>query len=182
MFDSSASHIFRTNTGIHSEPDGLEESRSVMICLTILGITRKLCNFRIVLGSEADTKVLEKKLHITWSKAIQSINKNPPEHPSKFLKMTYQSLFLFPLIVWVSTKNPIKYNQYKKILKLQSRALRKILFKKQQDSISQVYKDFKTLKFSDLLYLQDCLFNSETETDWYIYLCTNVPIHSSKEK
>ena len=52
-----------------------------------------------------------------------------------------------------------------KTQKLQNRALRKILFKKQQDSVSHFYKELKILKFSDLLYLQNCLFISQIETN-----------------
>ena len=52
----------------------------------------------------------------------------------------------------------------KKIQKLQNRTLRKILFKKQQDSIRQYYKELEILKFSNLLYLQSCLFMSQIET------------------
>ena len=39
------------------------------------------------------------------------------------------------------------------------------MFKKKQDTISQVTKELKTLKFSDFLYLQNCLFMSEIETN-----------------
>ena len=40
-----------------------------------------------------------------------------------------------------------------KIQKLQNSALRKVLFKKQQDAITQVQKELRILKFPDLLYL-----------------------------
>ena len=49
--------------------------------------------------------------------------------------------------------------------KLQTRALRKIVFKKQQDSIRQYYKELQILKFPDLLYLQNCLFTSQIGTN-----------------
>ena len=75
--------------------------------------------------------------------------------------MTYHSL-------WISTMGAYKLSQpkknKKKIQKLQNRTLRKILFKKQQDSIRQYYKELEILKFSNLLYLQNCLFMSQIET------------------
>ena len=61
--------------------------------------------------------------------------------------------FLFPPTVWVATMGPIKHNQPKKFWNFQNRTFRKILFQKQQDSFKQVYKEFKILKFHDLLYL-----------------------------
>ena len=61
--------------------------------------------------------------------------------------------FLFPPIVRVATMGPIKRTQPKKFWNFQNRTFRKILFKKQQDSFKQVYKEFKILKFHDLLYL-----------------------------
>ena len=37
------------------------------------------------------------------------------------------------------------------------------MFQKQQDSVSQYYKELQILKFLDLLYLQNCLFMSQIE-------------------
>ena len=49
MCESSGSQFFRTNTGIQSGPDAFDESRFVMIFLTILGVMEILCSFRLVL-------------------------------------------------------------------------------------------------------------------------------------
>ena len=51
----------------------------------------------------------------------------------------------------------------KYLARLQNWALRKITFKKQQDSVNGIYKDFKILKFPDLIKLQNCLFVSQLE-------------------
>ena len=50
MYESSGSQFFRTTTGIQSRPDVFDESRFLMIFLTILGVTEILCSFRLVLG------------------------------------------------------------------------------------------------------------------------------------
>ena len=44
--------IFRTTTGIQSEPDAFDESRYFMTFLTILGLIKILCTFRIVLAGK----------------------------------------------------------------------------------------------------------------------------------
>ena len=49
MYESSDSQFFRSTTGIKSGPDALDESRFVMIFLTILGVAEILCSFRLVL-------------------------------------------------------------------------------------------------------------------------------------
>ena len=49
MYESSGSQFVRTTTGIQSGPDAFDESRFVMTFLTILGVTKILCNFRLVL-------------------------------------------------------------------------------------------------------------------------------------
>ena len=47
---------------------------------------------------------------------------------------------------------------------LQSRALRKITFKKHHDSANPIYEEFNILKFiKDLIYLQICLFMLQIE-------------------
>ena len=48
------SQFFRTNTGIQSEPDAFHKSRFVMTFLTILGVTKMLCRFGLVLEMKAD--------------------------------------------------------------------------------------------------------------------------------
>ena len=46
MYESAGSQFFRTTTGIQSGPGASDESRFVMICLTILWAK---CSFRLVL-------------------------------------------------------------------------------------------------------------------------------------
>ena len=82
----------------------------------------------------------------------------------KTLKMTYHSLFSSHLLYGSQLWGHTNLTNQNKIQKLQNRALRKILFKKQQDSISQYYKELQILKFPDLLYLQNCFFMSQIET------------------
>ena len=49
MYESSGSQFFRTTTGIQSAPGVFDESRFVMVFLTILGVMEALCSFRLVL-------------------------------------------------------------------------------------------------------------------------------------
>ena len=74
-------------------------------------------------------------------------------------------LFFSPPTVWISIMGAYKFNQPKKFQKLQSRAFRNIVFKKQQDYIRQYWKELEVLKFSYLLYLQNCLFTWRPETN-----------------
>ena len=48
--------------------------------------------------------------------------------------------------------------------KLQNRALRKILFKKQQDSLRHFYKKLRILKFSDLLCPQNLILDEKQKS------------------
>ena len=78
--------------------------------------------------------------------------------------MTYHSLFSSHLQNGSQLWGHTNLANQNKIQKLQNRALRKILFKKQQDSIRQHYKELQILKLHDVLYLQNCLFMSQIET------------------
>ena len=82
--------------------------------------------------------------------------------------MTSHSLFFPPPTAWISVMGAYKLNQPKKRKKiqwLQSKTLRKILLKKQQDFIKQYSKELEILKFSDLLYMQNYLFLPQIETN-----------------
>ena len=81
------------------------------------------------------------------------------------LKMAYHSLFSSHLLYGFQLWGHTNLTNQNKIQKLQNRALRKILFKKQQDSIRQYYKELQLLRFPGLLYLQNCLFMSQIETN-----------------
>ena len=59
MYESSGSQFFRTTTGIQSGPDAFDESRFVMIFLTILGVMEILCSFRLVLEGKTGKEILE---------------------------------------------------------------------------------------------------------------------------
>ena len=61
---------------------------------------------------------------------------------------------------------PAKYNQPHQSTETSFET--EILFKKQQDSISHVYKELKILKFTDPLHLQNC----QTIKDWQTLLMT----------
>ena len=59
MYESSGSHFFRTTTGIQSRPDVFDESRFVITFLTILGVTERLCSFRLVLKGKTGKETPE---------------------------------------------------------------------------------------------------------------------------
>ena len=59
MYERSGSQFFRTTTGIQSGPDAFDESRFVMILLTILGVMEILCSFRLVLEGKTGKKIPE---------------------------------------------------------------------------------------------------------------------------
>ena len=48
MYESSGLQLFRTTTGIQSEPYAFGEYRFVITFITILGVTEILCSFRLV--------------------------------------------------------------------------------------------------------------------------------------
>ena len=57
MYKDSGSQFFRTTTGIQSGPDPLDESRFIMIFLTILGVLEILCSFKLVLEGKAGKQI-----------------------------------------------------------------------------------------------------------------------------
>ena len=67
MYESSGLQFFRTTTGIQSRPDTFDESRFVitfltrfvMTFLTILGVMKILCSFRLVLEWKTGTEIPE---------------------------------------------------------------------------------------------------------------------------
>ena len=59
MCESSGSQYFRTPTGIPSGPNAFGESRLVMTFLTILGVMKILCNFRLVLEGKTGKEIPE---------------------------------------------------------------------------------------------------------------------------
>ena len=71
----------------------------------------------------------------------------------KIVKMKYHSLFCPHMLCGCQLLGQSNITSQNKIQKLQNSALGKVLFKKQQDSITQVQKELKILKFPDLLYL-----------------------------
>ena len=79
--------------------------------------------------------------------------------------MTYHSIFSSHLLYGSQLWGHTNLTSQNKIQKLQNKALRKILLKKQQDSIRQYYKELQILKFLDLLYLQNYLFMSQIENN-----------------
>ena len=59
MYESSGPQFFKTTTGIQSRPDTFDESRFVMIFLTILGVMEILCNFRLFLEGKTGKEIPE---------------------------------------------------------------------------------------------------------------------------
>ena len=99
--------------------------------------------------------------HLLWNKqiahikmrlnrAIGILSKLQINANVNILKTAYYSLFEQ---LWAKNNETITTFQ-----KLQNRALRKINFKKRIDRISCVYKEYKILKFPNILNLQNCLF------------------------
>ena len=59
MYECSGSQFFRTTAGIRSGSDAFDESRFVMIFLTILGVMEILCSFRLVLEGKIGKQIPE---------------------------------------------------------------------------------------------------------------------------
>ena len=59
MHESSDSQFFRTATGIQSGQDAFDESRFVITFLTILGVTERLCSFRLILEGKTGKEIPE---------------------------------------------------------------------------------------------------------------------------
>ena len=59
MYESSASQLFRSTTGIQSGPDTFDESTFVMTFLAILGVTEILRSFILVLVVKAATEIIQ---------------------------------------------------------------------------------------------------------------------------
>ena len=59
MYESSGSQFFRATTGKQSGPDAFDESRFVMTFLTILGVMKIVCSFRLVLEGKAGKEIPE---------------------------------------------------------------------------------------------------------------------------
>ena len=57
MYESSGSQFFRNTTGTQSGPDTFDESRFVITFLTILGVTKILCSFRLVLEGKTGKEI-----------------------------------------------------------------------------------------------------------------------------
>ena len=59
MKESSGLQLFRTTTRIPSGPNAFDKSRFIMTFLTILGVTEKLCSFRLVLEVKTGKEIPE---------------------------------------------------------------------------------------------------------------------------
>ena len=59
MYERSWVQFFKTTTEIQSGPDAFDKSRIVMTFLTVLGVTEKLCSFRLVLEGHTDKEIPE---------------------------------------------------------------------------------------------------------------------------
>ena len=112
-------------------------------------------------------------IHLQWLKQIELklnqtngiLSKLRNNTSVQTLKMAYHSLFSPHLLYGSQLWGHTNLTNQKKFQKLQSRAFRNIVFKKQQDYIRQYWKELEVLKFSYLLYLQNCLFTWRPETN-----------------
>ena len=59
IYESLGPQLFKTATGIQSEPDVFDESRFIMTFLTILGVIEILCSFRLVLEGKTGKEIPE---------------------------------------------------------------------------------------------------------------------------
>ena len=110
MYERSAWKIFRTTTGIQLEADASEESRSVMTCLTILGVTGKLYSFKAVLEGEGGTEIFELSRLVlsrlsTNKTVLSDIEVNNPV-PLNRGGITDLTLFRITLKFWEKLKEP----------------------------------------------------------------------------
>ena len=107
--------------------------------------------------------------HLLWNKQVAQIKmrlNSAIGMLSKFrrnanfyiLKTSYHSLFESHLQFGTQLLCQKNNETITKFQKLQNRALRKITFKKLHNRISCVYKEWKILKFPNILNLQNCLF------------------------
>ena len=95
MFGSSDSQFFRPTTEIQLGPKNFDKSRLIITFLTNLGVTDKLCSFRLVLEGKIGQEVpnpsrlefLEKFLanNFTLSDAENSVSNSPKVPRAKFL-------------------------------------------------------------------------------------------------
>ena len=96
MFGSSGSQFFRPTNGIQLGPkNNFDKSRLIITYLTNLGVTDKLCSFRLVLEGKIGQEVpnpsrsefLEKFLanNFTLSDAENSVSNSPKVPRAKFL-------------------------------------------------------------------------------------------------
>ena len=112
--------------------------------------------------------------HLQWNKQIKHVKTKLSRaigilsrlrHNTNLnvLKIAYHSIFgshlQYGSQLWAQTSR----ENVNAIQVLQNRALRKIAFKKSNDPVSELYKDFKILKFCDLVQLQNCLFMVQLE-------------------
>ena len=67
------SQFFRTTTGIHSGPGTFDESRFVMIFLTIFRVTKILCSSRLLLNGKMG-KDIHKSLRLKLLKKFLATN------------------------------------------------------------------------------------------------------------
>ena len=59
MQEISGSQFFRTTAGIQSRLDAFDKSRFIMTFLTILGVTERLCSFKLVLEGKTGKEIPE---------------------------------------------------------------------------------------------------------------------------
>ena len=59
MYEGSDSQFLRTTNGIQSGPDTFDEPRFIMNFLIMLGVTKVLCSFRLVLEGKAGKEIPE---------------------------------------------------------------------------------------------------------------------------
>ena len=57
MYEILGSQFFRTTTGTQSGPNAFDESRFVMTFLTILGVIKILCSFKLVLEGKTSKEI-----------------------------------------------------------------------------------------------------------------------------
>ena len=59
MYESSGSQFFRTTTGIQTGQNAFDESKFIKTILTILGVMKILCSFRLVLEGRTGKEIPE---------------------------------------------------------------------------------------------------------------------------
>jgi len=132
---------------------------------TVIKLSSFVRYLGILLDNQLNWSSHISQLSMRLSRAIGILSKLRYNLPLNTLKMVYHSIFnshiLYGIQIWSQNSQTIRT----KIQNFQNRAIRKITFSNSNCDMDSLYKDLKILKFSDLIYVQNCIFMSRVEND-----------------